>query len=264
MKACQFENLLPDFLNNDLSRQKKQEIQTHLTKCKTCPAKLQEIEKVLNILDQRERPEPPLDILMAYSGELNRIFRPPSKWLWLKEYCVSVGKFLFHSPSPALRLAKTGVLLMTGIMIGWFLFYPLNVTQNIQPVNEYSAFPVSPGELKLIHNFLIESEILLLNIANSNSLEISDSTDMVFNQEIAQRLLKQSSLIQSKSSHLQNDLLLLYMNRLELIFLEIANTPEEEIIETFQEIKEIIQESNLLFENKASQEIVSNITQSRI
>ena len=76
-------------------------------------------------------------------------------------------------------------------------------------------FPFMP--VKEIQKYLVESEILLLGIINDTSLEDGEMADFTFNQEIAQKLLKQTAFVQEKITPIDNQTMKLFLNQLELM-----------------------------------------------
>lgn len=255
MKSCKFEKLLADYLQGELAAATRHELEVHLETCEHCAARLEELADIHHILSARLRPEPPKELVRDYNNYLRKYF--PSK----TSPSVIIGKLgrrwnaFVHSQQIAVRLAKGFALIIVGIFIGKYIFIPSVETPKVETVAQSPAYAITPTDLKLMNDYFVKSEILLLAIENWQSNAKSDSTDLLFDKNIAQNLLLHSQLIHQKAAQLYDSDLLSFLNRMEMLLLEISNVDNKELFQVFKEAKNIIKETNLLQSNKRFQNL---------
>ena len=110
--------------------------------------------------------------------------------------------------------------------------------------------------LDRLQKYFVETEILLLGIENNQANEI-EIDDVKINQEIAKRLLFQSFQIQQSTSQVTDESVLNYLTSLELLLLEISNAENNEIIQAFNDVRNIVKETDLLQSSRNIQQIVN-------
>ncbi len=66
MIKCEYEKFIIDYINNELSPTKHNEIEYHLSECDFCSNKLEELEVIQKALSVRERPEPKKELFEEY------------------------------------------------------------------------------------------------------------------------------------------------------------------------------------------------------
>lgn len=259
MKPCEYEKFLADYVAGELSSLKNAEIKEHLLTCKVCAFKLQKFQQLHQVLIQRQRTKFPDKILREYQRNLKTLFKPKSRWEAIKDRFWEYWDSVFGIQPLWLRFAEAGALLLIGFFFGWLVFSTAPKTQNIPVKAEIITLPTSQADLELMSNFLFESEILLLQIVNSNSNGEGELADFSLTKEISQKLLMQTFFIHEKALQLQDDRILSFLTQMELLLLEISNLSDEDIFEVFKEIKQIIKDLNLLTATKNLQEILENL-----
>jgi len=255
MKSCKFEKLLPDYLQGELAPEAKQKLETHLTTCEVCAARLGEIADIHRILSVRQRPEPPKKLVRDYRSYLRKYFPGKTSPAVIFSKLERRWNYFLHSQKLTLRVAKAFALIIFGIFIGKFIFVPAVEAPKAETVAPIPAYAITPTDLKLMNDYFVKSEILLLAIENWQGNAKSDSSDLLFDKNIAQNLLLHSQMIHQKAAQLYDSDLLSFLDRMEMLLLEISNVDNKELFQVFKEAKSIIKETDLLQSNKRFQNL---------
>ncbi|MEE9118064.1 MAG: hypothetical protein V3U02_05660 [Calditrichia bacterium] len=135
------------------------------------------------------------------------------------------------------------------MIVGWIVFAqvePKVVFQNNDPYQ--MSQPISSVDIDYIYYYLQVSEMVLLEIQNS-----TDQSDFYLNRELAQKLLIKTFRVSEIALQLNNLRMINFLNRMELLLHEASNLNEEEIDESLDTIKMVIEKANLLREVKVLQ-----------
>jgi hypothetical protein len=108
-------------------------------------------------------------------------------------------------------------------------------------------------DIQFIADYMVKSELLLLTIANNPTSEPSEA-DIYLNKDIAQNLLYKSAQVQRKARELDDKVIITFLTHLELVLLELSNREEQEIRSTFQDIKEMVNETDMLQKSRRLQQ----------
>jgi len=241
MQKCDFEKYLIEYINGDLTKSKYSELTEHLTHCSICSDQLDNFEPFHVMLLKRQRPNPPERIQKRYQNYLAVNFKSGARIRVISDY---FWNLIFGSESRLIRLAQVVALIFIGVILGRIFFYP---SANSKHKMESTNFErnLSEGDLKLITTFLLESEMLLLEITNGEPNELSQNFEFSLDRELAKKLLMKTFLIHEKALQIQSQQVLNFLSQLELILYEIANSDEEEGIDLL-EIKQFIHQQKLL------------------
>ncbi len=251
MKNCSFENLLVPFLHDELDENDRSIVKTHLDTCDSCQKFLAELKSVDASLATYTRKAAPSDIYSAYEKQLAQLFQPESVWRLLSHRFSAFVSSLFVSNAPAFRTARALAILLVGVFVGRLFFVPVPqpTTQN-SPAESHSM--LSREDIQYIADYMVKSELLLLTIANTASQEPTDD-DIYFNKDIAQTLLYKTAQVQRKAEALEDDVILTYLNHLELVLLEISNRDDDEIRDAFQNIRDMVNEADMVQKSRRLQ-----------
>ena len=260
MTKCAYEKWLVDYLDENLPPEKYLQMKTHLKTCSTCKAKHHDFQKVHDILVKRRRANPPKTLLNLYQGNLKREFVLESRFVGIKKNMISIYHLFFDAQPLSIRITKTIALLWVGILIGRLVFQPIR--KHEQPVvkPEILLLSMTPTDVKLMTDFLIESEIWLLAVVNTPSDEKIETSDLLFNKEIAQKLLVRASFMKEKKRQLNLVTLTKFLDRLEFLLLEVANTSDERMMDVSNDVKQAIENTTLLYESKRLREMLETPT----
>jgi hypothetical protein len=257
--SCLFEKQIPDYLAGELQEKQLAEFEQHLSDCNYCSNELESLSAVHTALENYERPEPDKELVKAYKNELLDLFPKESKISsWQKAFS-NFWESAFAPRPVVLRFAQAAVILLFGIFLGRSLLRE-------QPEGNVALVPAqlaatqvsSTINNKLLNDFFVESEILLLGLDNYSAVEIE--TEMVeINKEMAQRLLVQTSQLQQAANQFNDESVIGYLTKLELLLLELSNVDDANIIQAFTDVRNIVKETDLL---QASKEAQDKMTQS--
>jgi hypothetical protein len=235
------------YLDGDLSESDHLEFESHINNCRFCQQELSEYRILKRNLDQRSRPKPTKAFIRDYHRDLARRFdrKAPAKGL------TGIRQFFFL-PSPAFRLARVMIILMIGISLGWFFS-----RKTASPGSSAaSRFQLPQEAVKQINNYFLESEMWLLDVMNLPKNGDVDSEDWNLTQEEAKQLLRKTMVI--RELIIFNDSRLTgYFNDLEMLLMDLINSPEIDRSETLKQIKQMITELNLQLRTGILQEEMS-------
>ncbi len=260
MENCKFEKKLVDYLNGDLPESSHAEMEQHLRACQICSDQLQEMKTIHSMLLERRRPEPTLDLANQYDQELNELFEPKLRFKKIKERFDTI-RDLFNNLSPlGIRLAGVVAILAVGIFIGKMIVKPAQKSEQIMIEPMIVNLLENQSELKIMNSYFSDSEVLLLEILNSNLREELNDQSFFLSKEIAQKLLMQTFLIHEVALKLNNKPILNFLSNLEFLLYDIANSNENEIVLKILEIQGMINELNLLEKTRLFQELFNSKT----
>jgi len=254
MKKCNLQDCFVDFIEDSVDSKTKEEIQQHLRECPECSLHLAGLRKTHQILHSRRRPEPSLELLYHYQTRLEQLFPVKTRFTIFREWISVTWQNAWDLNPIALRMAGAAVLVLIGIFIGRLIFYtPANEILNNQQANVV-VLELQPEDLKLVKDYFVQSEILLLTVKNTSENDDAITSELMLDKELAQDLLDKTLLIQEKAALLNNESLSVFLNQIEFLLLEISNTDEREIIDVFKQIRQVMNAARLLYESKNFQQ----------
>ena len=260
MKKCKFEKYLVDYLNNELPAAAHLETEQHLRDCQICSNQIHEIETIHFMLLERKRPEPSGDLVDQFDQELNEIFESKSRFENTRRLFGNFWNFLNNIPPSGIRLAGAVAILIIGIFIGKMVFKPTQKSEIVIIEPTMVNLIKNQSELKLINSYFSDSEVLLLEIMNSNLAEQLADKNFFLSKEIAQKLLIRTFLIHEIALKLDNKPILNFLSNLEFLLYDIANSNDDEIVQKINEIQEMIKDTNLLEKARLFQELFDSKT----
>jgi len=229
MKTCEYRKKLSDYIDDALPTAEKRELELHLAGCRNCALELEEINKIAALMQNYTRPEPSLEVLYSYHTRLEKLFPVHTFAERLRERLADFRQRLFDWNPAIVRLAGSAVLLIIGIFIGRLMFYePEKVLITDQP-RDLVVLNLNADDLKMVADYFIKSEILLLAIKNTPDGESLQPTELDFNQQLARDLLSSTTQVQQKAALINDQQISVFLNQIEFLLLQIANTDEQEI-----------------------------------
>jgi hypothetical protein len=243
MKSCEFEAYITDYFSNSLSPHEKSKFEAHLQQCEHCKRQLKSLKEIHHLLLKRKRELPPPELLKNYRIELSAQFGIESKFEHLINKMKSLWQSLFVVRTIRYRLAPIIAVLLIGVLIGrYFLHSPQSDTNMVATPN-IIVLSLQPTDLKLIQHYLLESEMLLLDIQNSELNENTRGAGLNINRQVAQKLLQQQPFIRARADLLEYKALTHFLIKLEFLLLEVSNADSLEIRDAFQSLLKLHQET---------------------
>lgn len=154
---------------------------------------------------------------------------------------------IFWERSLSFRIAEVIGLILVGIFIGWYIFYPqteINQSNNLNP--DYFTKPISKSEVEYINYYFQAAEFLLLEIKNIDINTQFNKTDIEFNKSIAQKLLIKTFIIHEIALRQNDPQILRFLSKMELLLYEVSNVSSEELSQSMDAFHVIIDDSRLL------------------
>ena len=259
MKKCNLQQFFVDYIDGSVDGETKKKIDLHLRECPECSRQLAGLRKTHQLLQSHHRPEPSLDLLYQYQTQLEKLFSVKSRFKIIREWLEETWYRIRDLNPAGFRIATAAVLILIGIFIGRLLFYnPASEVLNTQQA-DLVVIKLQPEDLKLVNDFFVQSEILLLTVKNTSGQGGESSSELMLDKELAQDLLNKTLLIQEKAALLNNESLSVFLNQIEFLLLEISNTDDREIIDVFKQIREVMNAARLLYESKNFQQQLQNM-----
>lgn len=243
--GCEFEELFEGYFNSDLSPAEELTLQNHLKSCASCSKKIEKFYNIHSILKNKKRPATPSELLASYHSQVDLTFGRES---------ISNKIALFFSQfsrkrSPLIRTVQIISLVLIGIVVGWFVFAPAEQTVVFQSNEPYQmSQPISSVDIEYIYYYLQASEMVLLEVQNN-----SDPLDFYLDRKLAQKLLIKTLRVKEIASQIYNLRMINFLNDMELLLHEASNLNMEEMSESLETLKVMIEEADLLNEVKILQ-----------
>lgn len=246
MSSCKQKYLAVDYFFDELSEEQKVQYESHLGQCAFCQAHLDDLKSTAKIVHPYKREQPGKKALQNYHDQLKAQFFTEKEKSNILEKIVDI---LFKRPSIPIRLAEALVVLVVGIFIGKYFVWTSDssITPVIQNQNIYRA----SNEAFLLKNYLQETEMVLLDVANLDPIEDQKIIFDVIKSTKYRYLLQKTILLKDQAEQLEDHQLQGLLNQIELILLELCNLEEQAFPETIQEIKQQLKKSYLLMEIKS-------------
>lgn len=260
MEKCRFEKYLVEYLNEDLPASLQAEIKQHLNHCEICSIHLHDIETIHSMLLERKRPEPLSDLVDQYDQELNEIFESKSRFENIRRLFSNLWNFLNNIPPLGIRLSGAVAILIIGIFIGKMVFKSNQKSEIVIIEPTMVNLIENQSDLKLMNSYFSDSEVLLLEILNSDYAEQLADKSFFLSKEIAQKLLMRTFLIHEIGLKLNNKPMLNFLSNLEFLLYDLANSNDDEIVLKIDEIQELIKDTNLLEKARLFQELFNSKT----
>jgi hypothetical protein len=236
--CCDFENLFESYFRGGLSPAEELSLQKHLLTCPECTKKIDDFYLVHLRLSSFERPAISADLLNEYYKQVDLSF---GKETMNQKIGLLINRFISRPP-PVIRIAQLALLLVTGIIIGRFIFSPSEPEMIMQIGTPYqTTLPVTKEEINSVYYYLQASEIILLEIQNAESF---------LDRELAQSLLIKTFRVHEIALQLNNVQILKFLSHMELLLYEASNFTDDEANEILETIRMVIRETDLIVKVK--------------
>lgn len=246
MKDCPQQHFIVDFVFRELDEKDRRKFKAHLQTCEICQLQLQQFEKTFSIIKKAKPQKPPEKLMDSYLRVLQNSFYPKRNLLqrtneWLDDFITQ--------PSLAMRLVQATIMLLIGVFLGRLLFFqPQAPGTNFTDNNFQSTATVSD---QLLHHYLQETEMILLDVANSNPAEDTRILESIKKLTKYRQLLQKTMLCRERAEELNDAALKNLIDEIELILLDLCNAEDENFDELLFQVKKQIKESHILLEINA-------------
>jgi hypothetical protein len=244
IKDCIHSHKILAYLDGELPASERREFEMHLRTCQICQPAMLEFRLLKQNFERRRRPRPSKTFLNQYHQNLASIFSREKKTAplsWLLYFLVM--------PKPAVRLARVIVILMVGVSLGWF--FSRRTASTVRSASP--GLQLSSEAVRQINNYFHQSEIWLLDVMNLSKNGDVDSDEWNLTRDDAQRLLRKTMVIR-ELAFVDDPRLSGYFNDLEMLLMELINSPEVDRSEMLKEIRQTISELNLQLRTGVLQE----------
>lgn len=232
-RHCVQSGKILEYLDGELSGTGCREFERHLSSCQFCQQTMSEFRILKQNLEGRRRHEPGESFLKKYHEDLASEFGRENSQMLFK-------RIHFYLPKPAVRLARVLAILVIGISLGWF-FFRRTISSNR---SASSGLQLSDETARQISNYFLESEMWLLDVMNLSKNGDIDSDNWNLTREEARQLLRKTMVIRELAL-VDNRVLTGYFDDLEMLLMDLINSPDVDRSETLKQIKQTISDLNL-------------------
>jgi hypothetical protein len=246
--GCEFEELFEGYFSSDLSPAEELSLLNHLQSCVRCSKRIEIFYDIHSALKKHKRPVAPSDLVESYYKQVDLTFGRET----LSQKIILFFSWFGKKRSPVIRIVQFASLVLIGIVVGWIVFAPVEPKIVFQSNDPYQmSQPISSVDIEYIYYYLQVSEMVLLEIQN-----YSDPVDFYLNRELAKKLLIKTFRVSEIALQINNLRLINFLNRMELLLHEASNLNMEEMEESLDTIKMVIEEADLLREVKTLETIM--------
>jgi hypothetical protein len=238
---CDYQNLIPEFLTNGLEDSDRDSFVEHLGVCQSCADTLHSFRGVDSLLQALDRPEPRPELLARYYAGLDEHFGEG----FLTKFSKAAAEY-WHSQTRSIRLLRAGTVIAFGVLIGWFIFGSEQRQEIAVPIQPSHGLRLANQDVLLVREFFTETESVLQDVVSTSQRELREESMLDQKKRAAQSLLIRTFVIHELALQLQNDSILEFLTRLELVLYEVSNLTDEELDESLGAIQLLIRESGLL------------------
>ncbi len=258
---CKYSHLLPLFLDGGMSNSEHDDFTSHLDECKDCSESLNGLTSIEQMLEQYNRQEPLVEILYAYQTRLAKHFPITNRFVAAWRRISNSWNWIWDYHPRMMTIARASAFVFIGVLIGRFVFYtPVNEPEMLASNAEIMILAPDSKDVHLVNEFFTQSEILLLAIKHTDENSSAQQTsDLKFEKQLAQNLLFKSQQLQENMIVLQDQELKAFLEKLELVLLEISNTEDSEIRYIFTELKKIINNTKMVNQSKQIQKKIEKL-----
>ena len=242
MSDCLKIEVLRQLVSGELSENQFSGVEAHLANCRACYQQWEALNSEITAnLKVMATVKAPTNLITEYHHSLSKQFAPRS-------FLSRMQSWYFSIKMPSIyryRLAGFAAALIL------FVTTALLVTYRVSVVDEMPAAAALPQsisfqEIESVSAFLLESEMLLLQLVNTSNDELELSENNEFIRSVANNLAGRAHLIQTKAIQWNDLSLLRLVSSLDVLFVEVANAENDEFAQRSSFVKEIVNEMDLL------------------
>lgn len=208
----------------ELSVHEKRGFDLHLIECAECARAYKKISTTLDVMHQRQRPEPDASYWNSYWRRLepelhHNLARPPQQSSWI----VRLRGAIHFEPKFVYAIACALLLVVIGAGIGRFLLQPDVVPPEMATTGQPSQSEALRAEqVKRTGEYLDRSRTLLLGIVHLDTTG-SHGTDLSRQKTISRELVDEARALQVSLKSPEQARLRKLVADLEVLMIQIAN-----------------------------------------
>lgn len=249
-KKCQA--LFLDQFYGEWDARKKKFFDDHMSVCKKCRSRFEEIETVLQFTGKRIRPEPPEEFWDSYEKNLTgRIEAEETASRDRESIKEKPGRRFRVTQRWAYQTAAAVALIILGVFIGKALFSPTAPGVQHASLKAESDRQLQP-ETTLVHrsrDYIERSKLILLALVNFDpSEEDPYALDLPFQKQVSRELLKEAGYLKNELAASDEERLENLIASLEIILLQIANLESDNDLEAIELVRDGIDRRGILME----------------
>lgn len=242
MPQCLSHEELRQLVDGELPPEAVHEAEAHLINCAVCFGQWEAMNSEVALqLKMMAAAKPPSGLLFEYHRALKRRF--PTASLWQRLFA---GVKAANGDTNYLNRTISFALLFLFIAFAATMLFNRPGTDEEIPIAAAVPQSISYQEMMSVSAFLLENEMLLLELSNISTLEMAFSDNGEFVQQLAKELAGRSILIQKKAIEWNDLSLLRLISSLDVLLVELANAEPEELVQRAGFIREVVQEMDLL------------------
>ena len=255
MKDCgKCERLFDNALYDELLVSDKEFFDVHISACKDCAKKFDELRETLTLVKMHGRPEPGKEFMENFWNELEPKLadEKPAGRGWI----LNLFNFLrFDFPMPY-KLAGAALILVVGIFIGRYWTAGNGNTGNTL----FSNQGIKNTDLKVeTARYLQRSKILLLGLMNFDpATDDAETISLPHIKKISRALVNEAPALKAGLDKSSSQQLGKLVSDLEVILLQIANLEAENNVDGIEMVKDGVNSRGIFLKINIQQLLQNN------
>ncbi len=260
MKKCKpFHDLMYLAANNELNEADQVVFNQHLELCPSCKTTYDKFRGTLDMLSQREAPDPGEDYWESFAARIEEKVSATSNGS-------STSKPVQHFwLNTGIRVLKVAALVMIGVMLGYVLF-------GLPPAGDDSMADSKRGNnivrmtasAEDTDEYLESAKVFLLGIVNLDTENFDKSAmDFSMHREYSKNMIQRTAALRDNLKGRENQRVIELLNELEMIFLQLANYEQDNDLEAVELIRGGVEDQALLLKIDVEKLILNNKQKSK-
>ncbi len=259
MQSCVSEDILYQYLNDEIPSDEVKEIKQHIETCTSCQSALSEMNQITEILISRERPSINKRMLRTYHQDLAAQFKSPGPLKYCLAWIQKKSSNFTNIRIYTTRLAFGVALILIGIMMDRYLLRPGMNTNQLTHEQVQLISSLNESDLHILQSFFNDTDKFLESIVNTKSKSMLTGSGQ-FNIHAQQ--LMQKTYQMDRYRHASDQMLTDILNQIEMILIESSNLEENDIQTSLEEIRTMVIQARLLMEVKKYQTLFNQVASS--
>lgn len=251
MSECKkVQEFFMDGLYAHLCLEKNQVLEAHLRQCEKCASEYSGMAGILQVMDQRLRPEHDPSFWEGYWDRLTSKFHEEELFSSsVKPRGSRLVRLLSKPPRWALQSAAALLILIIGMYLGKTIFISNDhLDKRSQTYHELGPPTLEQEELMTrANNYVERSKRIFLAIVNFDpEKEDPYALDLAYKQQISRDLIQEAAYLKSELAVSHQNRLRNLVAELERVLLQIANLESEHDLDSIELIKTGVDRQGLL------------------
>jgi len=240
MSNCEYDQYLVDFVSNELAPQQHYRVQDHIRTCAACSKNLCELNALTFQFKSYKREQPLTLWLEAYESRLRKHFVKPRT---SHSFTLTIKKGICFLHALRFRLAIGVALLLLGFSLGYYA--TLGKSHQIILKPRIIVMPEVVMSSNELSKYITDSEMILLSVTNFRDIKNVEFHDLLVYKIASSKLVSQTKRMSNYTSLLRDDNLLV-LTRIEEMLSEIADIRENNYQQILINIRNVVNDKDLL------------------